>query len=126
MAQNGELTRNQLKAIEALLTEPTIQRAADRAQLGHRTVTRYLADPAFKAELRKRQAEALSAAVAAMLGGVGDALATVHKVLRDPDASISELLRAADIWLDHSQKTAVTDSILERLEALEADSYGKR
>jgi len=42
-----------------MLTAPTVTAAADAAGIGLRTATRYLADEAVKAELSRRQDQAI-------------------------------------------------------------------
>ena len=56
---------------------------------------RYLADPEFKAELRRRQGETLSATVSALAGMSGEAVEALRKVMMDPEASHSDRRQAA-------------------------------
>lgn len=115
----AELSTNQRKVLEALLSEPTVKEAAEVAGLTPRTVYRYLNDPAFKAELRKRQSEILAQTVAAMVGGRGTALETLHRAQTSETSSWSERIRAANYWLSHTQDAIELDVLTERLERLE-------
>jgi hypothetical protein len=115
----AELSTNQWKVLEALLSEPTVKEAAKVAGLTPRTVYRYLNNQQFKAELRKRQSEILAQTVAAMVGGRGTALETLHKAQTDEGASWSERIRAANYWLTHTQDAIELDVLTERLERLE-------
>jgi hypothetical protein len=68
MAQNGTLTRGMKRALPALLAYPTIAEAAEAADLGERTIYRYLNDPDFKAALHKAQDRILAATTARLTG----------------------------------------------------------
>ena len=119
MADNGVLSANQKRAIIALLNNPTIGEAAKAAGLGERTLTRYLADPGFRAELRKRQDQALAAATAALSGLAGDAVGTLAGVMGDGEASPAARVRAAAVILAERRKVAELDDLAERVAELE-------
>lgn len=68
MAENGSLTRGQRRALPALLAHPTIAEAAEAAELGERTIYRYLNDPEFRAALHKAQDRILAATTARLTG----------------------------------------------------------
>jgi hypothetical protein len=123
MAGNGTLSQNQKKVIAALLTEATIRDAAKKAGLGERTVHRYLADEAFKAELRRQQDRTIAAATAALSGLAGTAIATLKAVLEDASASHATKVRAALGVLEQRRKAAELDSLTARVEALERARY---
>lgn len=84
--QNPELSRNQAKALQALLTCSTIAEAAECCGLTERTLYNYLADDTFKAELRRRQDEILSSTTAALTGLSQEAV----KALADALAVLSD------------------------------------
>jgi len=100
MAQNGALSTNQRRALAALLSTPTVGEAARQAKLGRRTIHRYLSDATFKAELRRRQAEVVTATVSALSGLSGDAVKTLHQVMGDPAATHSDRRQASVSWLE--------------------------
>jgi hypothetical protein len=81
MAGNDTLNTNQRRAIVALMTESTIEKAAERAGLGERTIYRYLADDVFKSELSKRQDEILAATAAALANLSEQAVGSLCDVL---------------------------------------------
>jgi len=60
------LNRRQRRFITALLTAPTIEAAAQVAGISERTGYRYLDDPEVRAELSRRQDQAVAVAVAAL------------------------------------------------------------
>ena len=105
--------------MSALLSSPTIRAAARTAGIGERTIHRYLADPEFTAELRKRQDAILAATTAALVGLAGDAVETLRDVLQDTEASHSVKLRAAATWLSHTRGAVELDDLARRVSALE-------
>jgi hypothetical protein len=124
MADNGSLSnlnRNQRKALDALLKSTTVAEAAQLADLGERTLYRYLTDPDFDAALRNRQTRVVSETVAALIGGSGEALDVLKDVMNDPEASPSVRTRAALGWLREQWKAVELSVVLARLEALERD-----
>ena len=119
MAENGSLSANQRKAIIALLNASTVREAAEAAGLGERTLARYLSSDKFRAELCKRQDEALAAATAALSGLTGAAVGVLADVMNDPNASHSARVRAALGILSERRKVAELDDLVERVAALE-------
>lgn len=120
----ADLNTNQRKAIEALLTEPTTRAAARVAGLGERTVHRYLSNPAFKAELRQRQDELLSAATAALVGLSGEAVATLRALLESGDTSASVKARVALGWLRQTREAVELQDLADRVTTLEQKLEG--
>ena len=119
MASNGTLTTNQRRALRALLACPTVAQAAKQAGLGQRTIYRYLSTDVFKAELRKRQDETISAATAALSGLTGTAIETLRDVLADPVASHAVRVRCALGVLDQRRRIGELDDLSERVARLE-------
>ncbi len=118
----AELTTNQRRAIAALLTEPTIGKAAGKAGLCEATLYKYLRADAFKAELRARQDETINAATAALSGLAGEAIDTLRAVLRDGEATPAQKTRAALGILDHVQRLTAFADLEERIAQLEAQA----
>lgn len=119
MSENVTLSTNQRKAIDALLSEPTIRAAAQMVGVNERTVHRYLSDPSFKAELRRRQDELLTAAAAALVGLSGQAIETLRGLLDDKGTSASVKARVALGWLKQARETVELHDLADRLDALE-------
>ena len=119
MATNG-LSAKKIKAIEALLTCSTQSEAAKKAGVGLRTLSRYLSETAFKAELSKRQDSIVSAVTAALVGMAGESLKTLRDILTDDDASASVKSRTALGWLAQMGKSVELADLAERVAQLEA------
>lgn len=115
-----ELSRNQKRAIRALLESPSIRAAASACALSERTLYSYLADPPFAAALRKEQDRLTTATTAALAGGAGQALETLAEVMCDRDASPSARVRAAVSWLKAWRDAVEIDDLTTRIERLEA------
>ena len=124
MAQKMGLNSNQLKAIEALLTTPSMSAAARQCGLARRTLFRYLSDETFKAELRKRQDEAVTAVTAALSGLTGEAIEALHDLLANPETSASVKARVALGWLSERRKALELDELTRRVMVLEERTKG--
>lgn len=96
VAQNG-LTRRQLKAIGALLCNPTLAQAAASVGIAERTLNRWLRQPAFKAALRSAESEAISEAVRVLVSDLQVSHATMRLLRDDVLAPGSVRLRAAQV-----------------------------
>jgi phage terminase small subunit len=81
MADNGRPTGRQMRFITAYLTAPTIAEAAKAAKIGERTAYKYLNDPRVKAEMERRQEEAVKVATARLAALSGEALAGLREAL---------------------------------------------
>lgn len=122
--ETGSLNRNQRKALVELLRRPTIAQAAKAADLGERTLYRYLADPFFKRELRARQGHITVATTSALIGAADVAVKVLVGILEDKDATNGEKIRAGQVLLSERTKAIEKDAIIERLELLEEVIYG--
>lgn len=116
----ADLTTKQRAAIAALLEGQTQAGAATAAGVGRQTVSRWLNEPAFTAELRAGSDAAIRAAVA-RLSAAADASIEAIENVRDtpttPGAAVK--LRAADALLSHALRIREHADILERLSELE-------
>jgi len=120
MASNGKLNTRQRQAIAALLTSPNAKEAAALANVGERTLYRWLAEnEAFKAALRQAQDEAIAVAVARLAGELPAAVDTIVQLRDGPDVPYSVQLQAAKALLAESRLTREFGELIERLDELE-------
>jgi hypothetical protein len=119
MTRTGELSRNQKRALVALLNSPSVTAAAKRCGLARSTVHNYLADPLFKSELRRRQSNILAGTGANLVGASESVANRLLQVILSPNASTTDVLRAIAIYRDWLMKTVDQDVILERLDGIE-------
>ena len=88
MAQsdNDNLHNRQRAALRALLTEPTVARAAEAAGISRQTLHRYLGDGDFQAALLQEQRKVLGAVSTRLVGLLDRALDAVSEDLDSHDA----------------------------------------
>src|SRR5262249_6596386 len=128
MAGHGEkLTRKQEVAVAALLSEPTIKRAAERVGVGEKTLRLWLDDPGFKRSFAEARRQILTVAVARLVDGTSEAVTTLREALTTEKAS--DRIAAARTLLDQALKaTELLDlnNKVAELEQLLADLQGAR
>ena len=125
MGDSG-LSRNQKKALAALLEHRTVTDAAEAVGLGRRTITGYLGDPAFVEALRAEQDRRTAATRATLTGGMDKALSTLGAVMDDPEATAAARVRAAVAWLRAWRDAVELDDLAARVAALETANEGTR
>ena len=113
------LRTNQTKALAALLANNTIAEAAAAADIGERTLYRWLAeDLKFKQALNEAQTSLITQAAAQLMGLIGTAVQTLADLLGSDQDSVRRL--AAVNLLDQAWKALELQNLTERLDALEA------
>jgi DNA-binding MurR/RpiR family transcriptional regulator len=127
-AGHGEKrSRREDVAIAALLTEPTISQAAEKAGVSESTLLRWLADPPFQAGYRAARLQVVEQAVSQLQQTTSEAVTTLRRNLTCgvPAAEIS----AAKAVLDFAVKGVELVDLAERIEHLEqatVESGGQR
>lgn len=117
-AQNGTLSRKQLRAIAAILDTPSMDAAAKRARVGRTTLYTWLRDPLFREEVTRRQGEVFDAALARLKCLVGDAVQGLGDLVGSADERVKR--SACRDVLDVSLKVKELHEIEDRLAAIEA------
>lgn len=114
MADNGiGITRNQKRVIAALLTCRSVQQAADQTCVGHRTISRWLAeDAAFQSALAQAEGRAIDVAARYLV--------TLARLLANKETTDTVKLRAAQAVLDHLLRLRELRNVESRLAKLEA------
>lgn len=116
---NGVGTAKRDRAILALLTEPTLSRAAEIAGVCDKTLRRWLQEPAFLAEYRRARREAFAQAIAVTQRYAPAAVVTLAKIMGDPNAPYPSRVSAATSILKFSRDSIELDDLAARIEALE-------
>ncbi len=119
------LTPKQDQAILALLSEPTISKAAGALGVSERTIHRWLEDETFHRAFRKARREAFAQAIAVTQRYAPVAVHALAKVMTDGSVQASARVSAATALLRFSRESIELDDIAGRLEALERDSKPK-
>lgn len=98
------LTSKQRKALAAVLSEPTIAKAAQSAGLAEVTLFRWLREAEFRAALKEAEDEVIDTAVRRLLQVQDVAISTMLDTMTDAEASHAVRLRAAVHVLDFTLK----------------------
>ena len=117
------LSRNQRRAMAALLEHRTIINAAEAVGLNVKTLQRYLADPVFRAELAERESEMIDEAGRVLVSGQLAALQTLANLMKNGRAESTRRMAAAT-WMDLCLRWRDL-KIEQRISDLERDYYGK-
>ena len=119
MAGTGKITRKREHAISALLGAPTVQEAAQVAQVGERTLWRWLQEPEFQRAYMQARRQVVSQAVARLQQATGEAVEGLQEVLKNDDASSSAKVSAARTILELSFKALELEDLEARITELE-------
>jgi hypothetical protein len=118
--RGGKRLRQEDAAIAALLSEPTIEAAARKAGVGERTLLRWLAEPAFKAQYRAARRSVVESAVGRLQQAATQAVDALVKNLTCGIPAVE--VGAAKSVLDQALKAVELVDLAERIEALEQAS----
>jgi hypothetical protein len=77
----------QERAIAALLTEPTFDKAAKSAGIARRTLYRWLNEPEFAAQYRQARRKGIDTAIASLEAAAATAVKTLLAIVEDSEAS---------------------------------------
>jgi hypothetical protein len=111
------LTPKQYKVIVALLSEDTLEEAAETGGVSPATLRRWLKQPAFQAEYRAERRRFMERAVGALQAAC---TAAVEALVRNLNCGVASVeVRAASAILDRALKGVELYDIIERIEALE-------
>ena len=121
MKGHGEkLSRNQERAIAALLVHPTMLAAAAAAGVGEVTLWRWLQIPEFKEQYRLARREAVSQAVGHLQGACSVAVVALTDVAQDVNCTASARVSAARTVLELALKGVELEDLAVRVEELES------
>jgi len=123
MSGKKSLSRNQRKALDALLEHGTITKSAPVCGLSEKTLSRYLKDPLFRSELASKETVTQDETGRVFLRGQLTALSVLLDLMKNGESESTRRLAARD-WLDMSLRWRETN-LDQRLSNLERDYYGK-
>ena len=118
-APEPELTQKQRRALAALVSEPTLTRAAQAARVSEVTLYRWLRQPAFASAHSQAVGETFRAALGAVQQASQQAIQTLLDVMSDAAAAPNTRVAAARAVLDTALKAHERQEIDERLTAIE-------
>lgn len=114
------MTPKQQKALVALLTQPTKEKAAAAAGITSKTLRSYLYDPEFLAEYRKAFSDLVEDATRKVQQTLDPAVAVLREVMEDESENGQVRVSAARSVLEYGLKMTEQTDILNRLQDLEA------
>lgn len=118
-----KLTPKQARAVEAIMSEPTVRGAARKAGIGHATLYRWLAEPAFAEALREARGRAFERTMAGLAAAAELAVNVLREILGDDAAAAREIaairIRAARSALDGMLRAHTQIETEERLRRIE-------
>jgi ABC-type phosphate transport system permease subunit len=118
-AEKDGLNAKQAKALSALLSAPTLEKAAAACGQSESTLLRYLKNEAFAVAYREARRELVSLAVTGLQRAAGDAVTVLVAVAQDSEAPASSRVSAARTVLDLAIRAVELDDLQARVEALE-------
>lgn len=114
------MTPKQQKALVALLTQPTKEKAATAAGITSKTLRSYLDDPEFLAEYRKAFSDLVEDATRKVQQTLDPAVAVLREVMENDSENGQVRVSAARSVLEYGLKMTEQTDILNRLQELEA------
>src|SRR5262245_18385411 len=88
---NKKLTPRQARAIPAIMSEPTIHAAANKAGVARKTLYRWLEQPVFAAPLREARAQTFKRTVESLAIAAELAVKVLRDILGDEKAAAQEI-----------------------------------
>jgi hypothetical protein len=120
MKGHGEkLSRNQDRAIAALLVHASMSEAADAAGIGEVTLWRWMQIPEFKEQYRLARREAVSQAVGHLQGACSVAVLALKDIAQDVTCPAGARVSAARTVLELAIKGVELEDLAARVEELE-------
>lgn len=117
MGDNYSLKRE--KALNALITNPTIKGAAAECGIAEKTLFNWLNEPEFAQKVKAAQEAITRETISRVLYSVGLAIETLEEVMQDHEANASPRVSAAKAILDHSLRVYELQTVQQRLDELE-------
>ncbi|MEH7440477.1 hypothetical protein V7182_23805 [Neobacillus drentensis] len=109
----------QEKAIAALLTEPTIQLAAEKAGVGETTLYRWMKEETFDKAFKEARKSALSQTISRLQQTTTDAVNTLKSVMENEEAPASSRVTAAKTVLEMAFKAYELEDLASKVEEME-------
>src|SRR5665213_818896 len=113
------LDSQKVSAITALLSEPTMVRAATIIGVHQRTLSRWMGDPVFKRAYHAARREAFGHAIGLTQRYAPVAVNTLVRVMSDPATPAGVKVAAAAVLLRFGRDGIELDDLAHRIETLE-------
>lgn len=119
MAEKSKLTKNQEKAVAALVSEPGFSQAADKARVTEATLSKWLGQADFKKAYMDLRRKITLQAIAYMQMLAGESVTALREIMNDQDLPPAPRISAAKTILDMALKGLELEDVVVRLEDLE-------
>lgn len=120
------MTPKKQKALIALLTQPTKEKAASAAGITSKTLRSYLDDEEFRSEYKKAFASLVEDATRKVQQTLEPAVAVLREIMEDGDENGQVRVSAARSVLEYGLKMTEQTDILSRLSELESAIGGEQ
>lgn len=110
------MTERKQKALAALITYPTREKAAEAAGITSKTIRQYLQDPEFKEAYEKAFAGLVETATRQAQQSLTPALFTLRSIAQDKSQGASVRIQAARALLEYGLRLTEMTDILRDLE----------
>ena len=114
------MTPKKQKALLALLTQPTKEKAATAAGITSKTLRGNLAEADFQAEYKRAFSGLVEDATRQAQQAIAPALSTLREIVEDGEENAQARIYAARSLLEYSLKLTESTDILNRLDELGA------
>jgi hypothetical protein len=124
LGHGAKFGRKKEQAIVALIAHRNVEEAASTVGICANTLQRWMKDPGFESAYYNGLRSAYAQSIGRLGQATGAAVATVLKLLVDPNVSAANRLRAAELVLSQATKVIEMADLAARVRALEqaADS----
>jgi len=112
-----KLTPRQMLAIPYIVSAPTIRQGAEAAHIGRNTLTRWMRDPAFRAEIEEARRRVADLAFAEINGLALKGAIALAGLLEDPDPRVRSA--AVRIALQNSLKIKEIAEVRNRMDIMD-------
>jgi hypothetical protein len=113
------LNAKEAAAVEALLQQPIISRAAASVGIHERTLRRWMAAPAVHAALREARRASFGQAIGMTQSYAAVAVSALIKIVQDANASSSARVAGAAVLLKFGREGIELDDLADRIQTLE-------
>ncbi|MGV3353889.1 replication protein [Streptococcus orisratti] len=116
--ENDSLTTKQVKFIDAMLTEPTIEKACEKAGIARTTGHKYLNIAAVRKTLRIKQDEMMDKTTQMLYLASSNAVSVLNDIMMDSKVNPFIRTQAAKTILEQSYKTHEIFGVVRQIEEL--------
>jgi hypothetical protein len=119
MAEFETLSPRQQRGLIALLTQPSVQRAAADCRCSEKTLRRWLQQPAFQHAYHQFQRQSVELALGQCQEASGQAITVLRAIMLSPKSPASSRVQAARVLLETALKGIEQQDFSDQLKALE-------